>query len=268
MRTIKLVIFTIFVFCNINVWAGYIHKFETSEGLTKVLIKADTINQLFLKPTKYGFLNNEGKLAFEIECEYISNFHSGVAKVKKNGKFGFVNKEGKFIIEATYNSVSDFSEGLVAVGDSSDELDRVIDINNKVVGKFPKKILLSDRVSGEGIQNGLVLITEDNYNYKYSEGLINIENKFYDKTGEFKFSIPGESGNCKNGMILFSVTISDNGSPKYGYCDNTGKPIIYPQYDAADDFSTDRAVVGKKTKGLKFFEINKQGKILRFVSQK
>lgn len=111
-------------------------------------------------------------------------------------------------------------------------------------------------------------MTEDVYNYKFSEGLLNIENKFYDKSGKFKFSIPGNSSNCINGMILFSVTITSDGAPKYGYCDATGKPVIYPQYDAAEDFVRDRAVVGKKDKSLKFFEINRQGKILRFVTQK
>jgi hypothetical protein len=268
MKKLNLFVIAVLAMVSTNAFANYIHKFETIDGLTKVLIKADTVNQLFLKPTKYGFINAENKLIFEIECEYLSNFHNGVAKVKKNGKFGFINKEGKFVIEAKYNTVGDFAEGVVVVGDSTDQLDRIIDINNNVVATFAKRINLSPRVSGEGIQNGLVLITEDNFGYKFSEGLINIENKFYDKTGKLKFSIPGNSKDCKNGMIAFSVTLSETGTPKYGYCDCTGKPLISPQYDAADDFSIDRAVVGKKSKTLKFFEINKQGKILRFVAQK
>lgn len=268
MKKLNLFVFAILVFNSFHVWATYIHQFETSDGLTKVLIKADTVNQLFIKPTKYGFIDNNNKVVFEIECDYVGNFHNGIAKVKKGEKFGFINKEGKFIIEAMYNTVSDFSEGLVAVGDSSDQLDKIIDINNTVIGTFEKKIILSNRVSGEGLQNGLVLITEDNFGYKFSEGLINIENKFYDKSGKMKFNIPGNSKDCKNGMILFSVNINENGDPKYGYCDCQGKPLLSPQYDAAYDFSVDRAIVGKKGKSLKFFEINKTGKILRFVSQK
>lgn len=252
----------------LQISANHIHRFETSEGLTKVLLKADTLNYYFLKPTKYGFYHENHKLAFEIECEYAGDFHDGLAKVKKDGKFGFINTKGEFVIPAQYKTVSDYSEGLIAVGDSTEQLNRVIDITNKTVGVFEKAIILSAKVNGEGTDGGLVLMTEDVYNYKYSEGLINIENKFYDVKGAFKFSIPGLSHNCKNGMILFSVTISDNGSAKYGYCDKTGKPVIYPQYDAAEDFGTDRAIVGKNGKSLKFFEINKQGKILRFVTQK
>jgi hypothetical protein len=267
-RNFILSLFTLLIFSSINVWATYLHKFETIEGFTKVLIKADTVNQLFLKPIKYGFLNSDNALVFEIECEYVGNFHHGIAKVKKNEKFGFINKKGEFIIEAKYLTVGDFAEDMVAVGDSSHQLDKIIDINSNVVGKFDKKIILSNKVSGEGIQNGLVLITEDNYSYKFSEGLINIENKFYDKTGKFKFNIPGNSKDCKNGMVVFSVSVTENGDPKYGYCNCQGKPLIAPQYDAADDFSIDRAVVGKKGKGYKFFEINKQGKILRFIAHK
>ncbi|MEY3412217.1 MAG: hypothetical protein RIQ70_905 [Bacteroidota bacterium] len=79
------------------------------------------------------------------------------------------------------------------VGVSSDQFDKIVDINNKVIGTFEKKIILSNRVSGEVLQNGLVLITEDNFGYKFSEGLNNIENKFYDKSGKMKFNIPGIS---------------------------------------------------------------------------
>lgn len=270
MKKLNLIVFILIV-SSISSFAAYIHKFESSEGLTKVLIKADTVQQLFLKPTKYGFLNTENKLAFEIDCEYVSNFHNGIAKVKKDGKFGFINKEGKFVIEASYYTVGDFSEGIVAVGDSSERFNKLIDINNKVIATFEKPIILSNKVSGEGVQNGFVLITEDIFNYKFSEGLINIENKFYDKLAKFKFSIPGKSNDCKNGMISFSVNITEVGNPKYGYCDCTGKPIITPKYEVADDFSVDRAVIGlisPKTKAIKFFEIDKKGKILRFVAHK
>ena len=268
MKKIITTIFTLITFCCINSEAVTIHEFKTSEGLTKLLISADTVNYYFLKPKKYAYKNSEGKIAFEIECEYAGDFINGYAKIKKDGKFGFINTKGEFVIKAQYKTVSDLSEGYIVVGDSTERLNKIIDINNKTIATFNQSIQLSIKINGEGTESGLVLMTEDVYSYKFSEGLINIENKFYDVTGKFKFSIPGNSHDCKNSMILFSVELSESGGEKFGFCDNTGKPIIYPQYDAAEDFNTDRAIVGKKGTSLKFFEINKTGKILKFVTQK
>jgi hypothetical protein len=57
-------------------------------------------------------------------------------------------------------------------------------------------------------------------------------------------------------MILFSVNINENGDPKYGYCNC----LLCPHYDAVDDFSIDRAIVGKKGKSLFFLKSIKQEK--------
>ena len=141
MKKIYALAIGIFAFIQVG-FSNYIHKFETSEGLTKVLIKADTVNMFFLNPTKFGFIGSDNKVVFELECEYVSNFHNGVAKVKKNGMFGFINKKGEFIIQPKYKTVGDFAEGLVAVGDSIAQIDKIVDINNNIVGTFAKYAII------------------------------------------------------------------------------------------------------------------------------
>ncbi len=233
------------------------------DHISKVLLKADTSNFYFLTPKKYAFFDASKKQLFELNCEYVSEFKNGLAKVKVAGKFGFINTEGKFVIPAKYSCVGDFSENLLVVGDSANQFNKIITLKDSVVGKFVTPIKLAESFNGEGVDGGFVITTENVHNYAFSEGLINIENRFYTASGSLAFTIPGTSGNCSNGMISFEVSV--NGKDMFGYCDKTGKPVILPRFHEAHNFVNERAIVGIFEKQWKYFVIDKQGKILRYI---
>jgi len=253
----------VFLGLSTSIFANYISSFEQSEGLQRVLIAADTTNVFFLAPKKYAFLNSEKVAVFTIEAEYASDFKNGVAKVKQKGKFGFINKEGKFVIQPKYSTVGDVAEGVVVVGDSADQFNKVISLKDSLIANFEKPIKVGSSFNGEGIDGGFVITTENIHNYAFSEGLINIENRFFNLSGKLAFTVPGKSGNCINGFIVFEV--ANAGSSKYGYVDNTGKPVITPKYDYAESFHTASTVVGNFDGGWKYFEVDKTGKVIRFI---
>jgi hypothetical protein len=265
MKKLRIISSVLLVFICSTSWANYIHEFALSDGLKKVLIKADTIDKLFLKPTKYGFINEQGELVFDITCEYISSFHSGFAKVKQNGKYGFVDKKGTFVIDPMYVTAGDYAEGMIVVGDSTNRFDKIIDIKNTLLSTFEKPIIVSNTIKGDSLSNGFFLVTANHFKCRFSEGIITIENKFYNTTGKFLFAVDGEARDCKNGMIAYATKIPASGLLKFGYYDFNGKLMIPAKYDSAEDFSKECAVVGKKLPSQKYYEINREGKILRFV---
>lgn len=261
----KYLMLLLVLFVQSTSWATYIHEFALSDGLKKVLIKADTVEKHFLKPTQYGFINEQGALVFEITCEYISSFHAGFAKVKQNGKYGFVDKKGNFVIEPSYLAAGDYAEGMIVVGDSTNRFDKIITISNVLISKFEKSVILLNIPKEDSLSNGFSLVANNHFKYRYSEGIINIESNFYNTTGMLLFTVLGEARDCKNGMIAFSNKIPETGLLKFGYYDFNGQLMIPAKYDTAEDFSKTCAVVGKKLPSQKYYEINREGKILRFV---
>jgi hypothetical protein len=264
---IKKTLVSWFILCliSLGVSASFIHEFKASEGLYKVLINADTLDKLNIKPTKFGFLNEEKVLVFDIECEYVSSFHNGYAKVRKNGKYGFIDKTGKYVIEPTYISSSEFAEGKILVGDSINRFDKIIDITNTLILKLENPFRFISKSHHDSLSNGMFLNSDSYHKYRFSENLINVENSFLNTSGNLVFVTIGDARDCKNGMIAYAIKIGEPAVLKYGFYDQTGFLKIPAKYDSVEDYTKESAVVGKKLPSQKYYEINKEGKILKFV---
>ncbi|SEO84084.1 WG containing repeat-containing protein [Mucilaginibacter gossypiicola] len=70
---------------------------------------------------KFGFVDASGKMLIPFEYDGVSDFHDGLAAVKKTDQFGkeqwgFINEQGKLVIPFQYSiEPGDFHEGLALV---------------------------------------------------------------------------------------------------------------------------------------------------------
>ena len=69
----------------------------------------------YSKNEKWGYINNEGKIAVPLQYEQAYRFYNGFASVKLNEKYGLIDETGKVIIPILYDECNGFSEGLASV---------------------------------------------------------------------------------------------------------------------------------------------------------
>ena len=92
------------------------------KGETKFIVKHakhvypfhDGLSKFYCVEGKAGFIDKKGNIVIQTQFEDVSNFHEGLAAVKKNNKWGFINKEGKIIIIPQFEYVSSFDNGIAA----------------------------------------------------------------------------------------------------------------------------------------------------------
>ena len=61
------------------------------------------------------FLDEDGRLAIELQFASASDFKDGMARVWRDGRYGYVDRKGTLVVPPTYESASDFSGGYAAV---------------------------------------------------------------------------------------------------------------------------------------------------------
>lgn len=92
---------------------------------------------------KFGFVDGNGKILIPFEYDDVSDFHEGLAAVKKTDQFGkdqwgFINEQGKVVIPFQFTiRPEDFHDGLVLVKpiDRADFNFAYIDKNGNIVLK-------------------------------------------------------------------------------------------------------------------------------------
>lgn len=75
----------------------------------------DSIALPYSVNSKYGFMNEDGKVMIRNSFDFVGFFQEGLAIVALNDKYGFINKHGDLQIPCKYESVSDFNNGLSIV---------------------------------------------------------------------------------------------------------------------------------------------------------
>ena len=196
---------------------------------------------IVIKDSKYGFINEDGKLVIPCKYDEACNFYEGLAKVrtndklqlidkygnelcgegydeigdfyedrayvKKNGKYGYINSKGECCIPLQFHYAADFTEGLARVKMKIGLRRRILEFqkyfgnNNKYLYGFVDKNFSC---------NGIDCVYDDAQDF--SEGLCGV---------------------AKNG--------------KYGFIDNKGNTVIPFMYDSVAPFVNGISVV--KTKG-------------------
>lgn len=91
-------------------------KFKIKDGLGFNVSEFQDKRFLVQVNDKWGYLNDEGKMAIPATYDNGSDFNGGFATVRKDGKFLIVDTKGKETpIEGSIQDVKEFTEGLAPV---------------------------------------------------------------------------------------------------------------------------------------------------------
>lgn len=188
---------------------------------------------------KQGYINKSERVVIPNTLYMAYDFNDGLARVAVEGKggsgsetWGYINKDGQFAIYPRYEDAGDFSEGLAPVRVNGkwgyiDETGRMV-----IQPRFDEAWGFSEEL-GRVVQNGMC--------------------GYIKKDGEF--AVKPQPGYFICGD--FHEGLASVEREKVGYIDKSGKYVINPVFDKAEDFSEGLAfaVLGQ-TRGY----IDKNGK--------
>jgi len=64
---------------------------------------------------KWSFINKIGEVVLSCDCDYVEDFHEGLAAIERDEKWGYINKQGKEVIPCIYEEVREFNKGIARV---------------------------------------------------------------------------------------------------------------------------------------------------------
>jgi uncharacterized protein YegP (UPF0339 family) len=161
--------------------------------------------------SKYGLLDQEGKLRVLLQWDYMRNLSEGMAAVKQGDFWGFIDSSGAVVIPCIYEDAGDFHEGLARVKMRS-RWGYINAANDTVIKGIYSR-------AGD-FKNGIALVKKSGVlSFIRSNGEICFDESFV-KCGEF------EGG--------YAVAQSKNGT---GIIDEEGKWVIRDRYDKITYFS-------------------------------
>lgn len=153
--------------------------------------------------------------------EYKIKLYPAPVNTQNGLKWGYIDNSGNFILKATYDSANAFSDNNRAVV-SKGGLFGIIDSSGKYIVP-PKYEFINDYQEGRAIAS-------DKSGYK----ILNEE-------GKVIFESNGYISPYKNGFAIAEKY--EGGKSTYGYIDKEGKIAIPLQYEYANEFVGDRALV-------------------------
>ncbi len=216
-----------------------------------------------LQSGKYSFINKEAKGIIEVEANYVGDFHNGVAMIANNGRCGYMDHSGQTIIPLMYEApprgnAIDAASDVVAVKDTSQNQTsplawKYVDLENNTI--FEQGFYGAKQVSG-----GLAAVCMPNKEKPDNPALGKWG--FIDKNGNIVIPpLYDDEEPFKEGMAR--ITIKDKSgegkAEKYTFI-NKENQRLSQEFDMANSFSDDLAVVGTKKDGeMLFGYINKSG---------
>ena len=218
---------------------------------------------------KYGCIDYYGNVTIPLKYDWLGTFSENLALAYINDKYGYIDINGNTAIEFQYDYAGKFNEGLAPVCK-----------NNKYgyIDKLGQAIIPLQFDYAQPFSNGLAIVVQrkevdtnyddiismdiESFGYsilqpcKYNlSWLTEIGSYGYiDKTGEV--IIPFEYDSAENFNEDLAIVCKDN---KYGYIDKIGQAVTPFEYDSAKDFSEGLAVVCKDNK---YGYIDKTGEVI------
>lgn len=206
---------------------------------SKVLFSQEELLIPYYENGRWGFCDKNKNIIIPCQYQEASFFYNGLAPVVKDYKYGYIDKKGNVIVPFIYDYAIEFNNGVGRVA---------------VMKSFNKALYAYVNTSGKKI-----VPVEYEELPEFKEGYLWINNQFYDTLGNI---IPFEAEFVhpfSNGLARFRKKVGND--ELYGFVDKTGKIVIPPQFDIANDFSEDIAAVWNK-KNEKWGFINKSGKLI------
>jgi hypothetical protein len=218
-----------------------------------------------------GAINKEGKLV--IPCKYwgISDFSNGYAIAAKDKKMGLIDANGKVIIPFVYEYGKALSNGFAFTKNSNfwEICEKPLwyfyhDASSYDVYDAGANLLMTDVSEVVNMDNGVITIADQNYNYYDSNGFQIDQYKLIDTSGQVLYTAPdGKSIFCLGeGRYSLSESYYDK-----QLIDFSGNFISSKEYAYISKFSGGYAVVqegkwddAKLYNSGKYGIINKDGK--------
>lgn len=177
----------------------------------------------------YDIINKKGEVVVNgKQFDYVRQMSEGMVVVSKNGKYGVLDRKGTQIAAPKFEECQDFSDGLAWVK---------IGKRWGCIDKNGNMVIDTNYVSINGFHEGLAFVWKD-YPWRSEAHPVCIDIKGNVVIEE----LPEVGGEIDH--LCFSeglACIKVNG--KYGYIDKTGKFVIEPQFDFAQNFSDGLAMV-------------------------
>lgn len=251
---------------------------EISIPFSGIVMNKYGLTQVSQDYTKYGLMDNKGKMITPMIYDGISDLTEGLIRLLKDGKQGFMDIAGNIIIPLKYDVAMDFQEGLAPVGVKVK--DGYAGDKWGFVDKTGKVVIPMRYTFAHNFSEGLAWVAEgDGYNFRYGaidktgkvvipfeyldpndfeKGVANVSqygSRFYiDKIGKMLSSDEESLASLafKDGL---AKVLQFGGN--YVYIDETGKQIYPPSSDIRD-FSEGFAAVRQ---GMKYGFIDRTGKV-------
>jgi hypothetical protein len=192
----------------------------------------------------YGYIDDSGIFVIKQQFKEAEDFDlEEYAVVTTNdNKQGVIDKTGNYTVKPIYNFIDDLKNGIARFGTNNGE--GILNITTgKIIIKPANYFNISNFNEGITIAQG----------YNKDSSIISYA---FDTTGKLLFKINGSFSDFHNGMSI----LQDNSSRLYGYVDKSGKIVIKPQYNYAENFNNGKAEIF--TTDNKCYYINKIGKII------
>ncbi len=195
---------------------------------------------------KWGYIDRSGKIAIKPQFDAAYPFHDGVARVMngkrfENEKWSYIDETGKPIFrDLSVNRLEDFSEGLGAVcTNKRDERGGILCGYMDSSGKW---VIEPKIYNAFAFHDGLARVALPD-----KESRTGTREVYLDKAGKIAIdlsSIPTQnSDGFFEGLARFAISVKGKDYLPQGYMDKTGKVVIEPKFQAADDFSEGLAAV-------------------------
>ncbi|MWC27121.1 WG repeat-containing protein [Paenibacillus sp. MMS18-CY102] len=202
--------------------------------------------------TRYGYIDSRGKIVIQPIYHRAFHFSEGFARVNLGKASGFINTKGELITPYRYSQTADFADGMAAVSLTVGGKYGFIDTSGKLAisPRFDYVSGFSDGVAAVSV-NGkygyidkkgrYILPPQFTMAQPFSEGLAFVERNgvtFYiNKAGKKVIQTIKAGGTFSGGLAPASR------GQTYGYINKSGAFVIKSQFEWADSFSGDLAVV-------------------------
>ncbi len=198
----------------------------------------------------YGFCDRSGNLVLAFAYDHAQPFVNGYSVVTVDGLRGIIDSTGKLVVPFRYKGLSKVSNGRAFFTLKGEVIEGIVDMKGKEIPLAFTEVTIDAKVKAWGMRNvpledGLRFLSDEPalIPYYFSDGVAVIGYKVLDTEGKKLFSSTYPISDCKEGMMRITKTLSDKKTLVYGFVDKSGKMVIPPIYQSAEDFSKGRALV-------------------------
>lgn len=212
---------------------------------------------------QWGYINKNGEFKIQPQYDVAQDFQeNGLAVVQVGNQYGIINTKGEYVVQPKYEYITQFSEGRASV--HNEEGVWVINEQGSVLTSKPFDFIgtysqgraiyqESDSESGDVLygyldrDGGILVPAEYQSATDFEDGVSVVQTKegqyqLMARDTDILYKYPYDYvGQYGEGMLAFQ----EEGDPKYGFINKSGKVLIPPNFDSVQPFSEGRAVISK-----------------------